>query len=69
NLSRAVALILWAIFSLLWVVSPNNRQSISVGLFSMPVFCDTLSAGGDIRRKARGAFKNTQALTDSERRL
>ncbi|WP_200905784.1 transposase, partial [Photorhabdus heterorhabditis] len=42
NLSRAVALILWAIFSLLWVVSPNNRQSISVGLFSMPVFCDTL---------------------------
>ncbi len=26
NLSRAVALILWVIFSLSWVVSPNNRQ-------------------------------------------
>uniref|UniRef100_UPI0036DF6E34 transposase n=1 Tax=Photorhabdus sp. RM322S TaxID=3342825 RepID=UPI0036DF6E34 len=26
NLSRAVALILWAIFSLSWVASPNNRQ-------------------------------------------
>ncbi|WP_193493134.1 transposase [Photorhabdus bodei] len=26
NLSRAVALILWVIFSLSWVASPNNRQ-------------------------------------------
>ncbi|MGS0627183.1 MULTISPECIES: transposase [Photorhabdus] len=46
NLSRAVALILWVIFSLLWGVSPNNRPSISVGLFSMPVFCGTLFRAG-----------------------
>ncbi|NRN27936.1 transposase [Photorhabdus heterorhabditis] len=26
NLSRAVALILWVIFSLSWIASPNNRQ-------------------------------------------
>ncbi|WP_387492875.1 transposase [Photorhabdus sp. RM96S] len=47
NLSRAVALILWVIFSLSWIVSPNNRQSISVGLLSMPAFCDTLCTGGE----------------------
>ncbi|WP_214040724.1 hypothetical protein, partial [Photorhabdus akhurstii] len=57
----AVALILGIIFSLLSIqITGCPKSVIEFNLMLEKVtltFCDTLNAGGDIRRKARRAFR------------